>query len=168
LAALRMQQDDRPLDPRKPLEPFGSRPAVGARLYLDHPELVRARLGSLRFDIEWMGLPASALKDYYVNYPGLTGNSSVFKARLALIDRGVEAALADLSLFEDLDDKTRSARTLTITDVPAALEAASPGFGYDSRSDLAPAGDIRLASRYLRWELTPVDFGHGVNPSIAA
>src|SRR5262249_45398974 len=53
LAALRLQQDDRVLDPRKPLEPFGSRPAVGARLYLDHPELVRARLGSLRFDIEW-------------------------------------------------------------------------------------------------------------------
>jgi hypothetical protein len=168
LAALRMQQDDRPLDPRKPLEPFGSRPAVGARLYLDHPELVRARLGSLRFDIEWMGLPASALKDYYVNYPGLPGDSSVFKTRVALIDRGVEATLADLSLFVDDADKTQPARTLTIADVPAAVEAASPGSGYDSRSDLAPASDIRLASRYLRWELTPVDFGHGVNPSLAA
>jgi hypothetical protein len=168
LAALRLQQDDHPLDPRKPLEPFGSRPAVGARLYLDHPELVRARLASLRFDIEWMGLPASALKDYYFNYAGLTGDSGVFKARVALIDRGLELVLADLSLFTDQAGKTQSTRTLTIADVPAAIQTTSPGVTYDSRSDLAPASDVRQASRYLRWELTPVDFGHGINASLAA
>jgi hypothetical protein len=168
LAALRLQQDDRLLDPRKPLEPFGSRPAVGARLYLDHPELVRARLDSLRFDIEWMGLPAGALKDYYVNYPGLTGDSGVFKARVAVVDRDIEAVLADLSLFVDQAGKTQPARALAIADVPAALQTTSPGFVYDRRSDLAPASDVRQASRYLRWELTPVDFGHGVNASLAA
>ena len=101
LVALRLQQDDQPLDPRKPFEPFGNGPAVGARLYLDHPELVRARLDTLRFDVEWMGLPAGALKDYYLNYPGLTADSGVFKARVALIDRGLELVLADLSLFQD-------------------------------------------------------------------
>lgn len=168
LAALRLQQDDRVLDPRKPMEPFGSRPAVGARFYLDHPELVRARLDTLRFDVEWMGLPPSALKDYYINYPGLTADSGVFKARVALIDRGFELALADLSLFQDQAGKTQSTRSLAIADVPAALQQTSPGFTYVSRGDLAPAGDVRLAGRYLRWELTPVDFGHGVNASLAA
>jgi len=168
LAALRLQQDDRTLDPKKPVEPFGSQPAVGARLYLDHPELVRARLGSLRFDIEWMGLPAGALKDYYVNYPGLTADSGAFKARVALIDRNLEFALADLSLFQDQAGKTQPTRTLAIADVAAAIQGASPGVGYDSRSDLAPAGDVRLADRYLRWELTPVDFGHGAYASLAA
>ena len=44
LANLELQQDDRRLDPRKPFAPFGSQPAVGSRLYLSHPELVRARL----------------------------------------------------------------------------------------------------------------------------
>jgi hypothetical protein len=168
LSALHLQHDDQVLDPRKPFEPFGSRPAVGARLYLDHPELVRARLDTLRFDVEWMALPAGALKDHYVNYTGLTADSGVFKARVALIDRGSELALADLSLFQDQDGKTQSTRALAIADVPAAIQQASPGFTYAGRSDLAPAGDVRLAGRYLRWELTPVDFGHVAYPSLAA
>ncbi|HEX7836235.1 MAG TPA: hypothetical protein VF469_02165, partial [Kofleriaceae bacterium] len=168
LAALRLQQDDRVLDPRKPMEPFGSRPAVGTWFYLDHPELVRARLDTLRFDVEWMGLPASALKDYYVNYPGLTADSGVFKARVALIDRGFEHVLADLSLFQDQAGKTQPTRALAIADVPGAIQQTSPGFTYASRADLAPASDVRMADRYLRWELTPVDFGHVGYPSLAA
>lgn len=168
LAALRLQQEDRPLDPRKPIEPFGGRPAVGARLYLDHPELVRSRLSSLRFDIEWMGLPSGTLGTYYLNYPGLAGNSGVFKARVALIDRSFELVLADVSLFADDTGKTQPLRALTIADVPAAIESTSPDVIYDSRPDLTPASDVRQASRYLRWELTPVDFGHGVNASLTA
>ena len=168
LAGLRLQHDDQLLDPRKPFEPFGRAPAVGARLYLDHPELVRARLDALRFDVEWMGLPAGALKDYYVNYPGLTADSGVFKARVALIDRGFELMLADLSLFQDQAGATQPARALAIADVPAAIQQASPGFTYAGRADLAPAGDVRIAGRYLRWELTPVDFGDVIHASLAA
>lgn len=168
LTALRLQQDDRLLDPRKPFEPFGSRPAVGARLYLDHPELLRARLDWLRFDLEWMGLPAAALKDYYFNYPGLTTSSGVFQTRVAMVDRNLELPLGDLSLFEDQANKTQAKRSLKIDNMPAAIQASAPGFVYASRNDLAPANDVRLASRYLRWELTPVDFGHAVFPSLAA
>jgi hypothetical protein len=168
LTALRLQHDDRQLDPGKPFEPFGSRPAVGARLYLEHPELVRARLDRLRFNVEWMGLPALALKDHYFNYPGLTASSSVFKTRVVLVDRNNELKLGELSLFEDLDNKTQPTRSLAIDDVPAAIRSSKPDFTYVSRSDLAPANDIRLASRYLRWELAPVDFGHGIYASLAA
>jgi hypothetical protein len=168
LAGLRLQHDDQLLDPRKPFEPFGSETAVGARMYLDHPELVRARLDTLRFDVEWMGLPAGALKDYYVNYPGLTADSGVFKARVALIDRGFELVLADLSLFQDQAGKTQATSAVAIANVPAAIQQTSPGFTYDGRADLAPASDVRLAGRYLRWELTPVDFGHVAYPSLAA
>ncbi|HEX8111939.1 MAG TPA: baseplate J/gp47 family protein, partial [Kofleriaceae bacterium] len=145
--------------------------AVGARLYIEHPELVRARLDTLRFDIEWMGLPAS-LKNHYVNYPGITG-SDVFETHVALIDRNVELGLGDPSLFveEQVDDnptRTKTTSVLSIASVPAAIQASTPGFAYVGRSDLAPAGDIRLASRHLRWELTPVDFGHPVHVSLAA
>src|SRR5690606_16175000 len=87
LRALRLQHDDRRLDPRKPFEPFGGRPAVAARLYLDHPELTRARLDRLQLDVEWMGLPAPSLAAHYLNYPGLAGDSGAFKARLVLVDR---------------------------------------------------------------------------------
>src|SRR5262249_11311826 len=80
----------------------------------------------------------------------------------------LEFALADLSLFQDLAGKTQPARTLAIPDVPAAIQSASPAFTYASRGDLAPTDDVRRADRYLRWELTPVDFGHGVHASLSA
>jgi hypothetical protein len=167
LSELQMQQDDRVIDPRKPFEPFGSRPAVGSRLYLSHPELIRARLDMLRFDVEWMGLPASLASHYY-NYPGITGGGS-FKARIALIDRNLELALADTALFEDDAQKiTKAQRSLALADVPAALKASSPGFAYTRRLELAPGGDLRAASRHLRWELRPNDFEHDIYPSLAA
>jgi hypothetical protein len=172
LSKLHLQQDDRVLDPRKPFEPFGSRPVVGSRLYLSHPELIRERLEMLRFDIQWMGLPGY-LADHYVNDPDRTGGGDSFKVRIALVDRNLELPLGDTALFEDEapQDKpktTRPQRSLTLADVPVALKAKSPGFAYTRRLELAPDGDLRAASRYLHWELTPLDFGHTTYPSLAA
>jgi hypothetical protein len=165
LTDLRLQQDDRRLDPRKPFEPFGSRPSVGARLYLSHPELIRARLDMLRFDIEWMGLPAS-LASHYLNYPGISGGASSFETRIALIDRNLELALTHAPLFEDgVDQKTKPSRALTIDDVGAALGNA---FDYTRRIDLGVGSDLRADGRYLRWELAPFDFGHSIYASLAA
>ncbi|HZN93093.1 MAG TPA: baseplate J/gp47 family protein, partial [Myxococcales bacterium] len=167
LTSLKLQQDDRVLDPKKPFEPFGSRPAVGSRLYIHHPELVRSKLDSLRFDVDWMGLPDS-LKDLYLNYSGIT-SSSVFQTRVWMVDRNVELKLADLPLFADENNKTKPSIALEIKDVPRAIQTAAPGFAYVSRSDLpAAAGDVRAASRHLRWELTPMDFGHTIHASLAA
>jgi hypothetical protein len=164
LSELQLQQDDRVLDPRKPFEPFGSRPAVGSRLYIGHPELVQNRLDMLRFDIEWMGLPAS-LARHYVNYLGITGGES-FKIRMALSDRNLERPLGDTALFEDDAQRiTKTERSLALPDVPAAL---GQGFAYTRRLDLAPGGDLRAASRHLRWELRPNDFGHDEYPALAA
>jgi len=169
LVDLQLQHDDRALDPRKPFEPFGSRPAVGSRLYLGHPELVRGRLDLLRFDIEWMGLPAR-LKAHYLNYPGVTGGGS-FIVRMTLVDRNLDVRLADAPLFEDnAQNATKPACSLLIPDVPAALAATSPGYAYERRLEVGqvPAADLRTASRHLRWELTPNDFGHAIHPSLAA
>jgi len=168
-STLRLQQDDRVLDPKKPFEPFGSRPAVGSKLYVHHPELVRSRLDSLRFDVEWMGLPDS-LKDAYLNYPGVTGGP-VFQARVGMVDRSVELKLADLPLFADdasTPPKTQKTMALEVKNVPQAIQASTPGFAYVSRSDLPPAGDVRQAGRFLSWELTPMDFGHTRYPALAA
>lgn len=161
LRALSLQREDRRLDPYKPFEPFGSQPVVGARLYLAHPELTRARLDSLQFDIEWMGLPKRPLKDHYVNY-GLANDSGVFKANVTLVDRNVERTLAEgLPLFHDQGGKTQPTQSLKIA-------KRLPELVHEARGDLAPAGDIRMASRHLRIELTPVDFGHGSYASLAA
>ncbi|HEY8207153.1 MAG TPA: baseplate J/gp47 family protein [Myxococcaceae bacterium] len=166
LSTLRLQQDDRLLDPKKPFEPFGSRPAVGSRMYLHHPELVRSRLDSLRFDVEWMGLPDSLVTQYF-NYPGISA-SSVFQARAFLVDRHLEVKLDDKPLFADENNKTKGTISLEIKDVPKALAASAPLFAYAARNDLPPASDVRQADRFFVWELTPRDFGHGLYPSLSA
>lgn len=166
LSALRLQQDDRLIDPRKPFEPFGSRPAVGARLYIEHPELVRSRLEDLRFDVEWMGLPES-LERHYFNYPGIAA-SSVFKVQVSLVDSNVELDLGSYALFEDTNNKTSRTMALTVRNLPRLIEAVAPGHMYANRNDLPPANDVRLARRYFRWELDPVDFGHAVHATLVA
>ncbi len=158
LSALTLQADDRVIDPRKPFEPFGIRPAVGARLYLGHPELLRNRLDSVRFDVEWMGLPPS-LAAHYANYPDdLTTGASSFRVRIALVDRNLELPLSDAPLFKDGDDKppqptaspttakplvkddktTQPTASLTIPDVPGVLGKASPASSTGAGPSLRP------------------------------
>lgn len=176
LATLRFQAEDRLLDPKKPFEPFGSRPAVGARLYLDHPELVRARLDWLRFDVEWMGLPAS-LPDRYVNYPERE-SSGAFQVNIALVDGNAPRPLTKngIALFEDTDGdaapsdqpvKTKPTRTLAVPGIPAVFEETAPGWKYEPRTDGPASSDVRRSARYLSWELSPIDFGHLEYPALA-
>lgn len=170
LTVLGVQHEDRPLDPRRPFEPFGGRPAVGSRLYISHPELARARLDALRLDLEWMGLPPS-LNSHYVNYgpAGITGAAD-FKARLALVDRNLEFKLDDARLFRGADDPgapTPATHSIVVAGVGAQLAEAAPGHVYARRLDLRPTADLRLAGRYLQLELRPVDFGHNAYPALA-
>ena len=169
LVDLQLQREDRALDPSAPFEPFGARPVAGTRLYLSHPELVRARLDNLRFDIEWMGLPAS-LKTYYTNYPGIT-SAKDFKVRVGLVDRNADLTVANASLFDEADGApalTATVRKLAVSDVPGAVHVAAPSLVYGPRVELTPARDLRTASRFLVWELTPIDFGHTRYPTLAA
>ena len=169
LVDLRLQHEDRPLDPRRPFEPFGHRPAVGARLYLSHPELVGPRLDRLRLDLTWMGLPDS-LRANYRNYPGITGAGD-FKARLGLVDSGLTFTLADVDLFSEGPGPaahTAAAQRIELTDIHGTIAAVSPNYHYARRSDLPRTGDIRHADRYLQCELTPIDFGHSAYPVLAA
>lgn len=169
LTVLDVQAEDRLVDPRKPFEPFGHQPAVGARLYLGHPELVRTRLDVLRLDIEWMGLPPN-LDSHYINYaPAGITKSSDFKARLSLVDRNLDLELGRARLFrDDIDGKTPATASIAIAAVGPELVKANAGYVYTRRLDLRPTGDLRTDGRFLKLELTPVDFGHAAYPSLAA
>ena len=170
LKSLRLQQDDRLIDPKKPFEPFGRQPAVGARLYVDHPEIARGRLERLRFDVEWMGLPEPTLKDHYKNYPGLE-TSDAFKAKVVMVDHRQELALTDEQpLFPTAGNPrpSEAAHAVEISDVAAAIESRFPGYIYVARSDLEPAEDVRDARRHFFLELSPTDFGHTRYPALAA
>jgi hypothetical protein len=169
LVDLRLQHEDRPLDPRRPFEPFGRSPAVGARLYLSHPELVGPRLDRLRLDLTWMGLPSS-LRDNYRNYPGIAAASD-FKARISLLDRGLTFPLADIDLFTEGPEpaaRTAAERSALLPDIPGTIAAISPGYHYTRRDEPSLTGDLRRADRYFQCELTPIDFGHGAYPVLAA
>lgn len=160
LRGLALQQDDRVLDARKPFEPFGSRPTIGSRLYLSHPELVRARLDQLKLELSWMGMPAN-LAAHYSKY-GLTAAS--FAAKLALVDRNLELSLSDQAALFASD--TSSTQTLTL-EVPTLLASSSPGFNYTRRLDLAQSPDLRTASRHFVLELR-ASFGHAAHGALAA
>lgn len=160
LRALALQQDDRTIDARKPFEPFGTRPNVGARLYLSHAELVRRRLDRLTINLSWMGLPAN-LDTHYAAY-GL--DAADFVAKLELVDRNLELPLGDpVQLFADA---TNSQQSLTL-EVPALLADSSPGFNYARRLDLTLAADLRGASRHFVLELAS-SFGHAAYGPLAA
>ncbi|MCA9663188.1 MAG: hypothetical protein KC486_32950, partial [Myxococcales bacterium] len=170
LVDLRLQHEERPLDPQRPFQPFGARPAVGARLYIGHPELTSPRLDALRFDVTWMGLPAS-LRAHYQNYPAITGAADL-GVRVSLVERGLQLALGEAPLFREgppPESTTAAEQRLEFADVGGALAAASPGYSYKrSVAALDLPRDLRAAERCLLWELGPRDFGHGIYPTLAA
>ena len=164
---VQLQLEDQPLDVRKPILPFGQNPLAGARLYISHPELVRRPLDSLRFDLEWMGLPPS-LAEYYAAY-GIS-SAADFKVRVAMIDRGVDIPMIDAPLFYETPDDdalTAAPRTIAIPNVPDALAGDNPNF-RDVPPPPTDAPDLRAAPRAFVWELTPRDFGHATYPALAA
>lgn len=164
LGDVRMQNDQTVLDPKKPFHPFGAGPVVGSRFYLGHPELAHKRLDSLSFGIEWMGVPAK-LKDHYANYPTSDAEWG-FTTQVSLVDKRVAYTLANDAALFDAADATQ-AHKIEITDVAASLTQANSVYLY-RRSLEAPARDDLLNwSRYLQWELTPLDFQHGAYAAVS-
>ena len=169
LTDLRLQHEDRELDPKKPSEPFGPRPVAGTRLRIWHPELAGPGLTALKLDLTWMGLPRG-LKAHYRGYPGISGGAD-FKASVWLFDQERELLLLPTTpLFHDDGDQTAREQTITILEV-------APGPEHDRQLALlavhaprplaAPGRDLRTADRHLVVELL-TDFGHAVHPTLTA
>ena len=89
LKNLTTANDQSILDASKPFEPFGFEPVVGSRFYLGHPEIAGKQLNSLRFNIEWLGLPEDVSAHYH-NYPEPL-NADSFRAKVSLVTHTVSA-----------------------------------------------------------------------------
>lgn len=168
LTAPLLRNDGGVLDPSKPFEPFGPRPAVGSRLVIADPELAVKRLDALWLDCVWLGVPAQELVTWYDGYAALKNRSNaVFTVQAALVDRcsaypiGTDQAHTDPVGLFDANDATKPHRLLF-----AAVDAARPG--APPALDLPPPTDPTRWPRYLRLELTPVDFQGVVYPAEAA
>jgi hypothetical protein len=155
LASLALQNDHGAIDPRRPFEPFGPAPAAGSRLLIGHAELVRSRLDSLVFRVEWMGAPGD-LAGLYANYGlGAITNES-FTARITAVDHRRSFELrAAAPLFAAAD--ARLPRDIAVLALPAAL----------GRDEFVARADLLDWRRYLQWELTPLDLQHGAYARVA-
>ncbi len=165
LTALQIENDETVLDPSRPFEPFGTAPAVGSRFSLGHPELVAKRLDSLDVHLEWMGVP-EALGEHYRNYPGMeqTKNTS-FTVGVKLVDKRLTVPLASQAqLFPGA--KATEPYTITLADVPDAIQTGRRGYVYEREPNLVLGGDLRTWGRYLQWELNAPDFQHTAYPTV--
>lgn len=153
ITSLALENEQSPLEPKKPFEPFGPMPSIGSRLLIGHPEVVTKKLDSIQFDFEWMNLPAVGLADHYKNY----GGSFDFRVIVRSTDRSSESALPSAALF------ATGAATNSISGSLAPLVAADfAGVG-------APLGERPSTwRRYLSWELAGADFRHRDYPAVAA
>lgn len=170
-----LQNDETVLDAHKPFEPFGTQAVAGARFLLSHPELVVKRLDSLKFQVQWMGVPAdlaSHYAAYHANYGvGILGNDS-FTVRLSLVDNRLELPLptdgisADYPLFAR--GKASDPHTISISDLPAAIDNGRKGYPYQRALELVTNAEVQDWNRYFQWELNEPDFQQELYPQLAA
>jgi hypothetical protein len=174
ITGLTLHNDDGPLNPQQPFEPFGFAPTAGAGLAIAHPELCAKRLDRLDLQIAWLGAPRS-FAEHYRGYAGFdaplprpqqpaspVGGNESFKAQLRLFDNRAGFDVAQLQLFAAPD--ASAVRTLTVAG--ETIAGAAPGY----RTLLRPntAGEPFAWTRHWRLELLPPDFFHAVYPRAAA
>lgn len=166
LTDFNLQNDEHKLTPGKPFEPFGGSPALGARLYFGHSELMLKKLGKLEVNLQWMGVPNALFKDYYKNYPAAITDNTVFKSKIAVVDQRLELSLDKGAALFDKADAAKPV-TLTIADVNAGMQASRPGYRYEPLLAAASDEDVTRWPRYWFLELTANDFQHAAYPSVA-
>ena len=150
LTTLQMQNDETVLQANKPFEPFGTSPAEGSRFSIGHPEVVRNTLDSLKFTIEWMGVPQE-IAEHYQNYPEVPqkGNG-VFTARVSLVDKRRDVPLNDdaAPLFNTPDARARHTLRLDVSQAYDRLDVPQP---YERYPEMVLGDDLRTWDRYLQW-----------------
>lgn len=183
LRHLILQQDDRKLDGNKTFEPFGPQPTVGSRLYISHPEIISHRLDRIFFQLDWTGLSkglGSVYSNYKLKHDGSATNAQDFKVRIDLIDRQesvvlglppqsgmlpVSGAGVSVSLF---DPDTTAAAAPSVAASNRTIEVLPLENDHQDLADFSPGEDLRQDLRVWCWTLTPIDFGHGLYPALAA
>lgn len=164
LNGLLLQNDNNALPPGKPFEPFGSSPAIGARLYFGHPELSFKQLKKLDINLQWMGVPNAKLEDHYKNYSVAVTNKTI-KSKIALVDQRLELILDDAALFAE---DARNPASLSVDNVEAKIKAGSPGYLYQRQLAAESDAELDAWQRYWFLELSGCDFQHAAYPGVAS
>jgi hypothetical protein len=171
LKGVRLEQEGgTPLDPSEPFTPFGSSPMVGSSLLLSHSEILDGDLESLRFQGRWQKMPADLEAHYsaYRGWPGLEAKQAVkagsFTMEVDLLDQ--EQGILQKQLPLPLFTPARGNGTPDLLDVVCLFNQSPPSGPAPPR--IAGTGELRQQKRVWRWRLKPMDFGHGLYPSLVA
>jgi hypothetical protein len=95
-----IENDEGPLDPKKPFKPFGSQPVKGSSFYLGYEELLYKDLDSLSLQIQWHQPPAN-FESYYSGY------HKVAITRLGAGDERIESLTSVSGIARVLADENR-------------------------------------------------------------
>ncbi|MDZ8055894.1 MAG: baseplate J/gp47 family protein [Aulosira sp. ZfuVER01] len=141
-----LQNDLSPINPGKPFQPFGPRPAVGSTFYVGSKEIFQKNLSVLKTKIVWQGLPddlANYYRGYYVegdsNQPDFNNFSAEVK-RLTQHTWSAEGLPNEYNLFEPKGDRILIDRT---------SQTPLPGEEIDNLTDF----NLQTDSGFLRFVL---------------
>ena len=164
-----LQDDESAINPKKPFEPFGRSPAVGASFYIAHTELCSKKLDELVLTLEWLGAPDD-LFAYYDGYKARPANSTgpiknnkSFTAQLRLYDQRSLHDIKSIELFHTDTDRTGASKPHTITLGHADITRNH----RDYRRVFLPVTPEEVVDwdRYWQIELLAPDFQHAVYPT---
>lgn len=79
VTSLSVENDQSPLNAKKPFMPFGPQPVKGSSFYIGYEELLYKDLTGMSLTIGWLDAP-SDFSDHYVGYPGITFKRSAAPA----------------------------------------------------------------------------------------
>ncbi len=163
-----LRNDTGPVDPAKPILPFGARPVSGSAFYIGSPEVFAKQLESLDIHLQWRdpplgGIDAASMETYYAAYP-LRGEK--FEVSGELLDQQAWRGLGERDLFPGTPDPTdRAASTIRFgsSSDPLFSHAQPDAPDFDSFS-------LDLERGFLRLKLSApsMAFGHKHYPNLYA
>ena len=170
-----LQSDEGPLDPSKPLLPFGSRPYIGSNFYIGSWEAFQKKLDTLSFNFKWNDLPDSTFSDYYSGYEAVNSRiNSAFKIDIKCLDKKEWVDLDNESaLFTDEDGNGISDSTdLPGPDDITMIEISNTSSLIDilrtEKLEKFDAFDHEKPKGFVRFTLKGKNFGHKEFPNIYA
>ncbi|MDQ2088739.1 baseplate J/gp47 family protein [Marimonas arenosa] len=160
LTDLVVQNDERTLDPAKPMPLFTQRPRIGANFYVGAQEIFAKRLDRLSVDFTWDGMPQDLLS-HYAGYFDWTDSvlASVFRPSFTAVvdmldrrswDHRLTGPVGVLQLFAPQGESQG------ISFGAAAFDNAYAGRAYEPAPDLAEADRYGTGIKrgFLRLRLT--------------
>ena len=113
LPNLRLQNDEETIDPKKPFEPFTSRPRKGSGFYITHPEIACKKLEKLNLKFSWANFPDGYdTGNYYDDYWKVgptTQPKNFLDTTISCIDRGKPTTLKSAEpIFKSFFESTNT------------------------------------------------------------